>query len=751
MASGDTAKFQYLGRVLGTAHNPGYPLYVFVSYAFSHVPIGSLAFRMNLLSALLAAATVGVAYFVARTLGCRRAAAIGAALALGWGRVFWSQALRAEVYSLGALLLAGAVLGLVRWGRDRKPRQLYAAAVCVALALGNHLTIVMVVPGILLYVFLTDARAALRPQTLAVVAMILAVGVAQYGFIVLRSWQGAPYVESRATSFDELIDVLRGAQFSQHVLPFDSQKLFGERAPRVADIVREELHVAGIVLLALGLIRLPRRDTVLLGVGSLGVLVFALNYDVPDLAVFLIPVFVLCSPAIGVGLKTVGALAERLVSSVPVSVATAACLPALLLVTNYRANDHHRRTFEISYFRALFESVPERAAIVLEEYAVDQMVLYKLAGERAAGARDIRLVNRDRKRLTDLSDQGYAIYVFGKARNELVSHGFTFEPVGLMDGARPIDMGPLPLFRLRAIAACADVGNLGWTDVTETAGAGGGRLAVRIDNYRPFDADIVVYGLALARPDVRILAAAGGRPKVDARVFALDADDDRQTLLDALRSDAATLDTGPGKFVSRVNVRVNDGGQAASFMLDLGASPLTTMIRAKVDLNNPSRANLCPDPLYGAELFANGRPTSGAIPLGPEGRLYLREGWHEPEGAPAYFRWTSAPAATLLVPIAKSGDIRLSLEAEPFSYPGRPVNTTIAMSVNGRLLQARMLGRGWRAYEWLVPASAWAAGLNELVIRAPEVQSPASTGVGTDPRALGVAVRSITLHLASEP
>ena len=360
-------------------------------------------------------------------------------------------------------------------------------------------------------------------------------------------------------------------------------------------------------------------------------------------------------------------------------------------------------------------------------------------------------MNRDRKHLTDLSDKGFAIYAFGKARNELVSHGFTFEPIRLVDGGRPIDMGPLPLFRLQAIAACADVGNLGWTDVTETASAGGGRLAVRIDNYRPFDSDIVVYGLTLERPDVRMLAAAGGRPQVDARVFALDIGVSGRRCSTRCAPTPRRSKHGAGEFVSRVDVRVNDSGQAASFMLDLGASPLTTMIRAKVDLNNPRRANVCPDPLYGAELFAKGRPTSGAIPLGPEGRLYLREGWHEPEGAPSHFRWTSAPDATLLVPIAKSGDIHLSLQAEPFSYPGRPVNTTIALSVNGRLLQAHALGRGWRAYEWLVPASAWAAGLNELVIRAPEVRSPASTGVGTDPRALGIAVRSITLHLASEP
>lgn len=47
----DTPKFQYLGYVLGTAHHPGYPLYVMVSHLFSYLPIGTLAYRINLMSA----------------------------------------------------------------------------------------------------------------------------------------------------------------------------------------------------------------------------------------------------------------------------------------------------------------------------------------------------------------------------------------------------------------------------------------------------------------------------------------------------------------------------------------------------------------------------------------------------------------------------------------------------------------------------------------------------------------------------
>ena len=39
----DTAMFQFIGRVLGVAHNPGYPLYVLLTHGFSWVPVGSLA------------------------------------------------------------------------------------------------------------------------------------------------------------------------------------------------------------------------------------------------------------------------------------------------------------------------------------------------------------------------------------------------------------------------------------------------------------------------------------------------------------------------------------------------------------------------------------------------------------------------------------------------------------------------------------------------------------------------------------
>jgi hypothetical protein len=55
------------------------------------VPIGSLAFRLNVLSAVLGALAVDLLYVAARALWSRPAVAVSAALARGLGRSFWDK------------------------------------------------------------------------------------------------------------------------------------------------------------------------------------------------------------------------------------------------------------------------------------------------------------------------------------------------------------------------------------------------------------------------------------------------------------------------------------------------------------------------------------------------------------------------------------------------------------------------------------------------------------------------------------
>ena len=117
-------------------HPPGFPTYLLLGELFVHLPWGEPAWRLNLMSAVMAAGAAGltamaVGLLLQRSTVSGQPSAIGcvalvAGLALGLAPLFWSQALIAEVYApaafftalVGVLTLRGGpawALGLV-WG-----------------------------------------------------------------------------------------------------------------------------------------------------------------------------------------------------------------------------------------------------------------------------------------------------------------------------------------------------------------------------------------------------------------------------------------------------------------------------------------------------------------------------------------------------------------------------------------------------------------------------------------------------------
>ena len=61
--AGDGGEFQFVLYLLGVAHPTGYPLYTLLGWAWSHLlPVGDVAYRMNLLSAAGAALAVALLF-----------------------------------------------------------------------------------------------------------------------------------------------------------------------------------------------------------------------------------------------------------------------------------------------------------------------------------------------------------------------------------------------------------------------------------------------------------------------------------------------------------------------------------------------------------------------------------------------------------------------------------------------------------------------------------------------------------------
>ncbi len=185
----DTPKFQFLGYVLGTAHPPGYPLYVMLSHLFVQLPIGTIAYRANLFSAVMASLAVALAYVVTRQIGARRSAAFTAAAGLATGYSFWTSAVFAEVYSLAAVMAALTISLLLAWGARGATSLLLAAVAAFGLGLGNHLTIVGLLPGAAAYVLLRDRR-VVTGRVMGAAVVVMLVCLAQYRLHHLANLSG---------------------------------------------------------------------------------------------------------------------------------------------------------------------------------------------------------------------------------------------------------------------------------------------------------------------------------------------------------------------------------------------------------------------------------------------------------------------------------------------------------------------------------------------------------------------------------
>ena len=390
--SGDTAKFQYVGRVLGTPHNTGYPIYtVLDAVVVRVVPFGSVAWRVNLLSALCATAACALLVPVLVAIGCRRIVAAGVAVTFGFTVTLWSAAVVAEVYALHVLVLVGILGLLLRWQRERRERDLAAAVLLTGLALGHHLMILLAVPGVLAFVLLVDARAVLRLRVLGAAALGVALGLGSYAYVLWRSASPSPttYLGSRATNLPELLGVLRGDEFSGELFAFPWDHIREIRIPNARRYLHEEWAKA-LLLVPLGVVRRFWTPlTALLVLWAVVDVVFVVNYDVVDVQVFMLPTYVCVAVWVALGVDwLVGRW--RLVSLV-----AAVALPAVFASWHWHRVDESKNLPAARRAAIAVETVPPGALLVAPDYQTEQFLLYPLLGEGVAGERDVALVEDD--------------------------------------------------------------------------------------------------------------------------------------------------------------------------------------------------------------------------------------------------------------------------------------------------------------------------------------------------------------------
>ncbi|XP_062824711.1 protein O-mannosyl-transferase TMEM260 isoform X8 [Anolis carolinensis] len=109
---GDSGELITAAYELGVAHPPGYPLFTLLAKsAIALLPFGSVAYRVNLLCALLGAAAASFLFDTIVRLSGSRAAGIFAVGMFAFSRLTWQWSTSAEVFSLNNLCV-GLLLAL---------------------------------------------------------------------------------------------------------------------------------------------------------------------------------------------------------------------------------------------------------------------------------------------------------------------------------------------------------------------------------------------------------------------------------------------------------------------------------------------------------------------------------------------------------------------------------------------------------------------------------------------------------------
>jgi hypothetical protein len=428
----DAPKFQFVGYILGTAHPPGYPLYVLLSHFFVMLPIRTIAYRANLFSAVMAALACGIAYAIARQIGSTRWSAAGAALALATGASFWRNALFAEVYSLAAVMVALTIALLLGWSARGGAARLLTAVAAFGLGLGNHLTIIGLLPASILFVLWRDRR-ALTFRVMVVAAVILLLCVSQYGFIILRTRQQALYLESSARSLSELSAVVTAQRFAKQRFAFSPAVLLTVQMPAVLSVIGRELGILGVSFLGAGLVEIARRRNAAAAVVSgaaLGMLAMVVNLS-GDLKGFITPIVVLLWPLVALGVDAVRQWIDspRVVRAGVGALAAAAMavIPVANVAANHSEVDRSNQVEEGRFFRSLYAHLPDRAAIVAEDYFFDMALIYYMVTGEGGPNRGIGPIVFNDGVVREAARMGHRVFAFGRAASFFGAHGLSFE------------------------------------------------------------------------------------------------------------------------------------------------------------------------------------------------------------------------------------------------------------------------------------------------------------------------------------
>lgn len=383
---------------LGICHPPGYPFYNLISKLFTMlIPIGNIAYKMNIFSALPASLAVMMVYFISLKIGGREKIAsqstfyffhfspilpaVTAAFALCFAKTFWEQAVVAEKYTLNGLFLTLLIFLLIKWQEAiieyknpqstiRNPQfYLCLFAIVLGFSFTHHLQSIFIVPAsiyLVLIIFWNYKKSLPDLKLLLKIFCFFIIPLSLYLYLPLRSLTNPPVNWGSPHTLPNFIDYISlqaykhffisnpiiwfknlyyhlthffSNQFTFWLIPFGLLGLF---------ISLKQRRVMGICLLLIALTDIGH----------------SIRYGISNIEDYYIPAFIVFSIWIGISITwLISLISQQVIKGIVVVVLL---LPIIPFWANYLHCNHAQYYFAHDLGIGLLKRLQEKAVLLLK-------------------------------------------------------------------------------------------------------------------------------------------------------------------------------------------------------------------------------------------------------------------------------------------------------------------------------------------------------------------------------------------------
>ncbi|HUI08684.1 MAG TPA: DUF2723 domain-containing protein [Bacteroidota bacterium] len=409
----DSGELSTVACTLGIAHPTGYPLFTMLGWICSHLPVaGSAVGRLNIMSAILCALSVAVFVLLFRRvcmLALKKSSgessfilpACTGALMLAFSSTFWSQALVIEVYPLHLLLVSLALLTFFRAneplpGEERGGSSWLIFAYAVGLSFTNHMTTVLLAPGLLYLYFSRQGSTEASWKRLLRMSIPFAAALSLYLYLPLRASTGPLMSWGNVVTPERFLWHVTGKQY--RVWMFSSMDVVGRQLSYFVNDLPGEFTVVGLLLAVIGavvLARAHRRLAAGVGLLFLGCIFYAANYDIHDIDSYFLLAYICVAMAVALGSAWLTVRLGRLSPAIGRwGGAALVALCAIPLAVHYGEVDESANYLVEDYTANMFASLRENAVVI--SYQWDYWVSASYYAQLVEGVRpDVTVIDKE--------------------------------------------------------------------------------------------------------------------------------------------------------------------------------------------------------------------------------------------------------------------------------------------------------------------------------------------------------------------